>query len=411
MKSVTQRIGNASRRLVRDKVRQAFQPGQVMPLLEQEIMSIVTDALNQELLKEQEMTIGRKPYERSDNPTYRNGFKDAFVPSCFGGFLRLRRPVNRRGGSNSHLYRALKAAGSALIAFLGVKSWTHGLSTRAAASDLNATFGTRLSHSDISALSDHLLPSLEAWRSKPLPSDIAYLYLDAAYLPVVSNSRTSKQALLLALGLDPRGRRHLLGFLLGDRESTDSWTALLDELLARGLDRSKLKLVVSDEHKGIENAVETRLGVPHQLCVVHLLRNNRHRIPQRDQAAFLADFKAIFWAESREASLLARGRFEQRWLAAYPRVVGNILARAERFLLFHDQPKQLWTVLRSSNLIERFIQELRRRLRPAGTIQSENELLKLVWAVTVKQQESWERIRARGFKQLNGKEGATTQAA
>jgi putative transposase len=400
MKSIAQIMKTESHKLVREKVRQALQPGAVLAVIEQEVQSIVSQTLNKALLDEQEKALGRKAYQRVDDPIYRNGFKNTAIPSLFGQFLTLRKPVLRQGSFKSQLLHAFKTAGSAAIALLAVKSWLHGSSTRAVASDVNSVFGTGLTHSDISTLSDHLLPSLEAWRSQPLPENIAYLLLDATYLPVRSNTKTDKQALLVAMGLDPDGRRHILGFMLGDRESEDSWTALIDELLARNLNRSKIKLVISDEHKGIEAAVEKRLGLPHQLCVIHLQRNTRHKIPNRDQLAFMADFKAIFWASSKEAALVALGRFESKWMAAYPRIVSHILQRAPRFMLFYDQPKSLWPTLKSTNLIERFNREIKKRFRGAGTVFSENELLKLFWSVTTQQEKSWANYRARGFKSL-----------
>lgn len=193
----------------------------------------------------------------------------------------------------------------------------------------------------------------------------------------------------------------MLGFLLGDRESDDSWSALVKDLLARGLDRSKIRLAISDDHKAISAARDKLLAVPHQVCVVHKMRNVRVRIAAKDQKAFLADFKKIFWAESREEAYKAIGQLQATWKGRYPKAVELTCADPDRFLRFLDEPRAIWSTLRSSNLIERFIRELRRRLRPAGAMQAEGEVWKLVWSVSNEHERRWETKRVHGAKHLS----------
>ncbi len=210
-------------------------------------------------------------------------------------------------------------------------------------------------------------------------------------MPVRRPGFTRKQALLVAVGVDHEDRRHVLGFLLGDRENQDSWEALVNDLLARGLERSALRLVISDEHKGIEAAVSHLLGVPHQLCIVHLLRNVKARVAAPNWKAVLTELHGIFWAKSREDAFHALGTFQGHWQSRYPKAVEIVARRFDDHLKFFQEPEPLWTLLRSSNLIERFNRELRRRLRPAGAMQSELEVLKLVWAVSEAQEKRWKR--------------------
>lgn len=193
---------------------------------------------------------------------------------------------------------------------------------------------------------------------------------------------TSKQALLVALGVDEDGRRHVLGFLLGDRVNQESWEAIIENLLERGLKRDQLLLVVSDEHTGIEAAVSSRLGVAHQLCVVHLMRNAKARVATPDRTALLLDMHASFWAPTVEDARQALGALHGRWGQRYPAAVRIVSHRFEDHGRFFEQPPSFWTLVRSTNLVERFIRELRRRLNPAGTMHSELEVQKLTWSVS-----------------------------
>jgi transposase-like protein len=374
--------------MARSKVRQAVQAGVIKNIVETEVNTIISEALNERLRAEQAALLGRSPYERVEGSPSRNGFKTTWLPGLFGK-LMLRKPVVRRGTMASPLLRALKKAGRDLRDLLTVRFWLRGASTRAVAEELNGALGTRLSRSTVSTLTNALEPILEAWETRPIPEGICYLFLDALYLPVRRPGFTKEEAILLALGVDSTGRRHILGFLLGDRESSDSWTALLKDLLRRGMSRKALRLVISDEHKGIEAAVLKVLGVPHQMCVVHKIRNIKARVASPDWKAFLTDLKAIYWASSRTAAMQAAGVLQGRWQERYPKAVGIAINRLEDFLRFMDEPGRFWTLLRSSNQIERFIQELRRRMRPAGTMHSELEVSKLVWTVSVEQERRW----------------------
>ena len=194
----------------------------------------------------------------------------------------------------------------------------------------------------------------------------------------------------------------MLGFLLGDRESQESWEALLKDLLDRGLKREVLRLVVSDEHKGIEAAVASRLGVAHQFCVVHMMRNARARVASPDRQAFILDIHATYWAATREDARQALGALQGRWGQRYPAAVRIVSQRFDDHMRFFEQPQHLWPLLRSTNLIERFNRELRRRFRPAGAMHSELEVLKLTWSVAEAQEKRWSgrkwSVRAGGLK-------------
>lgn len=360
----------------------------VMEALNQQLSEVLNAAMEQE----RDEYLGREPYERQEETKYRNGFKKVWVPG-FLGRLELRKPVLRKKGFVCETLKALRTGSQALVGFLGMNFWLKGAPTRAVAEGLNEAFGTKLSASHISEMTNSLAPTLEAWQKRPLPSGIQYLYLDALYLTVKRQEAGVKQALLVAIGVDGNLKRHFLGFLLGDRESEDSWTALVEDLLNRGLDRQALRMVVSDAHGGIITAVQKRLGVTHQLCVVHKMKNVRFRVAAKDRKAFLADFKAIYWAESREKALIALGSLKTRWGRVYPKAVEMTGENFDAYTRFFGENPKYWLITRSSNLIERFNLELRKRFRPAGMMQNELELTKLVWAVSQAQQRRWDRLK------------------
>ena len=388
MNSLAQNIQQLANKTIRNQIREIIQPGNLQQVFKQEVNAIISQALNQQLQVERDTLLEREPYQRKSGAVSRNGYKRSKIPGIFG-LLSLRKPVVRKGTLKLPLLKALKQAGKHLSEFLALHFWLKGSSTRATAKTVNAALGTKLSHTTISKISNALEPTLKLWEKRPLPQDIVYLFVDALYLPVKRPGFTSKQALFVALGMNDKGERYFLGYMLGDRESQDSWSAFIKQLLARGLNRDILKLVISDEHKGIEAAVNDVLGIPMQLCVIHKMRNIRYRVAAPDREAFIRDFKAIFWENSLMEAKQALGKLEGLWQKSYPKAVKLTLERFDDFSRFFNEPKAFWTILRSNNLTERFNCELRRRLRPAGTMHSELEVSKLVWAVSQAQEERW----------------------
>lgn len=400
MLTAGQLIERVAHRQLRQRVRMSLQPGTLNAIVAQEVSTVVMEALNAQLVAERDEALARAPYERVSGSPKRNGFKLVSLPGLWGR-MTLRRPVLRTGSLPLRLLDALKAGGQHLRDVLAARFWLRGASTQAVAEEIRAAIGAKISRSTVSTLTNALEPVIRAWETSPIPAGIRYLFLDALYLPVRRPGFTKEQALLIALGVDGENRRHVLGFALGDRESKDSWASLIEDLLARGLDRQALRMVVSDEHKGIESAVAELLGISHQLCVVHLLRNVKHRVASPDWKAMLEDLHRVFWAASREEALRALGELEGRWGPRYPKAVGLVTRRFEDHVRFFDEPSGLWTLLRSTNLIERFNRELRRRLHSAGAMHSELEVSKFVWSVAQAQQRRWARAwKPRGILKL-----------
>jgi transposase-like protein len=388
MLAVNQLIERVAHRQVRQRVRMSLQPGTLNAIVMHEIATVITESLNAQLVVERDEALARAPYERASESQKRNGFKAVRMMGMWGA-MSLRRPAVRSGSLKLPLLEALKSGGKHLRDVLAVRFWLRGASTRAVAEELRDAIGAKMSASTVSTLSNALEPVIRDWEKSPIPAGIRYLFLDALYVPVRRPGFTKDQALLLAIGVDGENRRHVLGYVLGDRESKDSWASLIKDLLGRGLDREALRLVISDEHKGIESAVTDLLGVAHQLCIVHLMRNAQARVAAPDRKDFLVDVHSTFWAASREKALLALGNLQGRWSTSYPKAVELVTRRFDDHVRFFAEPENLWVLLRSSNLIERFNREMRRRLNSAGAMHSELEVGKFVWSVTQAQEKRW----------------------
>jgi len=213
----------------------SLQPGTLNAIVASEVSSVITEALNAQLVAERDEALARAPYQRVAGSPKRNGFKLVSLPGPWG-LLSLRKPVLRSGSLPLRLLEALKAGGQHLRDVLATRFGLRVASTQAVAEEIRAATGAKLSRSTVSTLSNALEPVIRAWETSPIPAGIRSFFLDALYLPVRRPGFTKTQALLLARGVDADNRRHVLGFVLEDRESKDSWASLIKDLLARGLD-------------------------------------------------------------------------------------------------------------------------------------------------------------------------------
>ena len=392
MKNIPQHIQSLARQKMDSKVKSLLDPCQLQKWASETLNQQVSEALDALMVKERDEFLGRQPYQRETAPVHRNGFKAASVP-FLGGLMILRQPVLRIGGFVSPTLMAVRQAGRALVGLLAGRMWLKGIGTRDAAAEINAAFGTRLNKDSITGITRDLAPAMREWEKRPQPKDLVYLYLDALYVSVRRQERFEKTALLVAIGVDKNLKRHFLGFLVGSSESRETWGALIQSLLDRGLPVDSLRLVISDAHEGIREAVKDLLKTPHQLCVIHKFRNARARVAHSNQKAFAKDFNRVFWAASRSQALVALGQLKATWEKLHPKAVETVERDLEDYLRFFDEEPKFWMITRSSNLVERFVEEIRRRFKPARGMQNEFELEKLLYAVATAQQERWNRLK------------------
>jgi putative transposase len=405
MKNIPQYLQVLARQKMESKVQSMLDFNLLQKWASEAIAKQVSEALDAQMLKERDEYVGRQPYQREAEPVHRNGFKRVFIP-FLGGRLGLKQPVLRRGGFVSPTLKVLRLAGKSLVSLLGGRLWLKGIGTRDAAAEINATFGTHLSKNTITQVTQTLVPAMQEWEKQPLPKDLVFLYLDAMYLTARRKEHFEKTALLVAIGVDKNLKRHFLGFLTGSSERRETWGALIQNLLERGLMTSELQLVISDAHEGIREAVKDLLKTPHQLCVIHKRKNACARVAHSNQKAFREDFKRVFWAESRSQALVALGQLKANWEKIHLKAVETVERDLEEYLRFYDLEPKFWSLTRCSNLIERLMEEFRRRFRPARGMQNEFELEKLVYAVATAQQERWNHHKAH-----TSRKGKLAQAA
>ena len=225
-----------------------------------------------------------------------------------------------------------------------------------------------------------------------------YLLLDGIVLKVKGVKGVMKRFVLCAYGITEDGEREMISFRQATAESEAQWEAFLRDLHNRGLEGTRLKLVVTDGCAGLHKALESVYPyVPRQRCWVHKLRNVASRLPRKVQEACLKGAKRIYQAENRREAARFFREWAWEWRPTQPRAVACLEEDLDELLSFMDTPKAHWRKVRTTNAIERSFREVRRRTRPMSCFQNLPSVDRIIFGVINRLNIAWKAKPIREF--------------
>jgi putative transposase len=362
----------------------------VKELLErdEDFLRVALQALLQAAL-EAEMTdaIGAEKGERTEaRLAYRSGYYPrSWVTRV--GTLELRVPQDRAGRFSTELFQRYQRSEKALVGTLA-EMYVQGVSTRKVKAVTEALCGHSFSASAISAINKSLDEALRAFAERRLSEAFPYLILDARYEKVREAGIILSQAVLVAVAVDGEGRRQVLGVDLANRESRTSWRDFLRGLKERGL--FGVEFVVSDDHEGLKQAIREILPGAHwQRCYVHFLRNALDYLSRKLADDCLQELRWIY--DRRELAEARRdiAAWLAKWQVKHSRLCDWVEENIEETLTYYRLPQPHHKHMKSTNMLERLNQELKRRTHVVRIFPNAESCLRLVRALAVETHENW----------------------
>lgn len=348
--------------------------------------------VNEAMRLERQRFVGAAPHERT--PARRgqaNGFKPKTVTTRVGSITfdvpQVRDPVDGQRFYPSALERGVRSERALKLAV--AEMYVQGVSTRKVAQVVEQLCGHQVSSTDVSRAAALLDAELEAWRTRPL-GRFDHVLLDARYEKVRHGGSVVSCALLLAVGIDPEGRRSVLGVSVSLSEAEVHWRSFLESLQTRGL--HGVVLVVSDDHAGLKAALAARLpGVSWQRCQFHLQQNAQAYVPKVALRTEVArSLRAIFQAPDRAEADRLLAQAVAHYAPHAPDLARWMESNVPEGLTVFARPPSERRMLRTVNLLECLNKELRRRTRVATLFPNPASLLRLASAVLVEFSEEWE---------------------
>ena len=342
--------------------------------------------LNTVLEKEFAAFIGAGKNQRNEKrEDYRNGHKERRLKTTLGE-LNLLRPYARNSKFETKLFENYSRIDKALASII-VESYLKGVSTRKVES-IVSELGIELSHETVSRLSHELDELVTAFRTSDLESYYPYLYVDATYLKVFDGVRFVSRAVLVAIGVSSRGIREILDIDIMESESFSTYTDFFDGLKQRGV--KKVDLVISDGHRGIKKAArESFNGSSWQFCSIHLKRNLMKIVAKKELEEVLEYLNDVLHCDSfEEATSIANGM-----IATYedtrPKLAKFLMDNLYDACTFLTFPKTHRRKIHSTNVLERFNKEIKRRTRVIGAFPNDGSVLRLLIPLAIDTNAKW----------------------
>ena len=266
--------------------------------------------------------------------------------------------------------------------------YARGMTTRDIQSHLHELYGTEVSPSLISRVTDAVIDELKEWQNRPLDPVWPIVYLDALVLKVRDQGVVRNKSAFLAVGVNIRGKKEVLGIWLEATEGAKLWTKVITELQNRGME--DMLIVCCDGLKGFPDAIEAVFPeTVVQTCIVHMIRNSLRFISWKDRKAVVADLKPIYQAPTEEAAEQALTAFEAKWNARYPMIAKSWRSNWERVTPFLAFPADIRKVIYTTNAIETLNFQLRKVIKNRGHFPNDEAAVKLLYLALKNASERW----------------------
>ncbi|MFZ1014245.1 MAG: IS256 family transposase [Terracidiphilus sp.] len=329
--------------------------------------------------------VGAEAHERTEQrTTHRNGYRDRRWDTRLGT-MQLQVPKVREGGYVPSFIEHRKRSEQALISVIQ-EAVVKGVSTRKIEAVLEELGIAGVSAGQVSQLCAALDEKVRKFREGPL-GEIRYVWVDALYEKVRVDDRVESMAVVIATGANLQGRREVLGFDVIAAESEEGWAEFFKGLKERGL--HGVKLVISDAHTGLKNAVRKVLKVEWQRCKVHFYRNVLVHVPKRSQGEVSEAMKAVFVQRDEKSAKTKAADLVRQFQSRFAKAMEIFEAGIDDVLSYLHYPQPHRVRISSTNPLERLNLEIRRRTRVVGIFPNPAACLRLIGMLLVEKNDDW----------------------
>ncbi|MGH9144221.1 MAG: IS256 family transposase [Vicinamibacterales bacterium] len=268
--------------------------------------------------------------------------------------------------------------------------YARGMSVRDIQAHLSELYGTDISPSLISTVTDAVVDEVTKWQARPLDAIWPIVYLDAIVLKVRDQGVVQNKHVYMALGINVEGKKEVLGLWIEPNEGARFWLKVITELKNRGV--QDVFVMCCDGLKGFPEAIEAvfpRTIV--QTCIVHLIRSSTRFVAWVNRKALIGDLRRVYAAETEDAALAALAEFEKKWAERYPMVAQSWRSNWERVRPFFAFARDVRRIIYTTNAIESLNFSLRKVTKARGHFPNDEAALKLVYLAIRNMEKKWTR--------------------
>ena len=280
-----------------------------------DIQEALKDLLGGTIQSMLEAELDEQVEEREEaDPEYRdsrNGYKPKTLRSSMGE-IPIQVPQDRNSDFEPQVVPKYKKNISEIEEKI-IRMYSRGMSSE----QIKDIYGFEVSEGMVTAITNKLLPEIEAWQKRPLSSVYPIVYIDAIVFNMRENNVIRKAAAYVILGINEEGRKEVLSITIGENESAKFWLSVLNELKNRGV--QDIFVICADGLSGIKDAIAAAYPLAeYQRCIVHVVRNTLKYVADKDKKAFANDLKTIYHAPDEQTALARLDEVRAVWEAKYP---------------------------------------------------------------------------------------------
>jgi len=343
------------------------------------------------LLKEEiAQSIGANKYQRRESRKgYRNGKYERSLLTRYGMIDDLNVPRVRDGNIEFRLFEKYQRRQYEVDAAIG-RLFLLGVSTRKLKKYACEFLGAEISATTVSKTTETIEKEMEMFQRAEISDEVEFLFLDGM-VHKVREIGVEKKSILAALVIYKDGRKELVGFQIAESETVNAWRGFLVSLKSRGLTGKNLKLITVDGNPALLTALDEIYPFAKvQRCIAHKMRNVVTKLKKSQRASCGVQAKLIFAAPSRTEAIRRFKEWKGKWQIEAERATRCMEKNLNDCLKFYDFPESIWKTIRTTNILERSIREVRRRTKPMGGVfTNERSCNRIIYGVTQYLNENW----------------------
>jgi transposase-like protein len=318
----------------------------------------------------------------------RNGKAGKQVKTSFGS-VEINTPRDRLGSFEPQLLAKRQTTLGEALDHKIISLYGRGMSYSDICKHLEELYGLTVSPATLSAITDSVIEEVNAWRTRPLESVYPFMWLDAIHYKVKEDGAIKTKAVYCLLGVNREGIKDLLGLYISENEGARFWLSVMADIQNRGV--RDILIACIDNLKGFAEAIESVFPKTEvQLCIVHQIRNSTKYVAYRDLKAVMKSLKEVYEAPNKEQAEKGLAQLEQQWSKQYPMMVKSWFNNWERLSNYLKYPKEIRTIIYTTNIIELFHSQLRKVTKSKRVFPSDMSLFKLLYLVQQNLKASWE---------------------
>ena len=381
----------SSKLLNRELFKQMVNNGEIRGIKDVEnILKDMFGNILQELLEaEMDESLGysKYDYKNKDTDNSRNGYSKKQIRTSMGN-MDISIPRDRKAEFEPRVVPKYSKDVSPSMEDRILSMYAKGMSLSDIRGHMKEIYGMNLSDETISRLTDRILPIVNQWRTRPLESVYAIVYMDGIRFKVLENSSIRNKVVYAAIGINMDGMKDVLGMWVSENESSKYWLNVLNELKNRGV--KDILITSIDGLAGFEDAIKAVYPKTEiQRCIIHQLRNTFKYVSYKDKKEFAKDFKSVYKAVTKESAWNNFIQLKDKWGKKYPLSFKIWEDNWGSLTAYFKYPQEIRTLIYTTNPIESFNRQLRKVTKSKSVFPNDTALLKMLYLVTMDVVKKW----------------------